>query len=109
GICCTNNTAVVSNSLVCAEGFTYIVNTNNFTMTEFDNAVGGEVVLWSNPLTNSLDSTNWTAVFANINQGSSPTLPTVISNYPNDHINNGDGPFLAAFGKSVLDPANDGG
>jgi hypothetical protein len=77
-------------------------------LNEFDNAVGGEVLLWSNPLTNSFDSTNWTLVHASINQGSSPTLPTVVSNYDNS-ASGFAGPFTAAFGKLVNDPANDGG
>jgi hypothetical protein len=111
GQCCTNVAGLATNSLLSSEGLGYIVNTTTLTLNEFDNAVGGEVVLWSNPLTNALDSTNWTAVFANINLGSSPALATVISNYPNDHVGNGNPPegFTAAFGKTVLDPGNDGG
>lgn len=108
----TNTTAIgtppSTTNVVSSDGFPYSVSTTTLTLSEFDNALGGEVVLWSNPLTNSLDSTNWTLVFANINQGQSATLPTVISNYDNS-ASGFDGPYTAAFGKSVNDPNNDGG
>jgi hypothetical protein len=108
----TNTTAIGSppstTNVVSAENLPYQVTTNLVTLNEFDNALGGEVVLWSNPLTNSLDSTNWTLVFANINQGESPTLPTVISNYDNS-ASGFAGNYTASFGKSVNDPGNDGG
>jgi hypothetical protein len=103
----TNTTGIATN-VTSSEGFAYQVSTTTLTLNEFDNALGGEVVLWSNPLTNSLDSTNWTLVFANINQGTSPTLPTVISNYDNS-ASGFAGDYTAAFGKSVNDPGNDGG
>ena len=90
-----------------AEAYPYSVSTNSLTLSLFDNAVGGEVILWSNPLTNVLDSTNWTVVHGSINQGSSPTLPTVVSNYDNS-ASGFAGPYTVAFGKSVNDPANDG-
>src|SRR5205085_2797953 len=83
------------------------------TLNEFDNATGGEVVLWSNPLTNAFDSTNWTLVYASVNlpdtngNRGSPTLPTVISNYDNS-ANSVGGDYYAVFGKTVHDPSNDG-
>lgn len=95
-------------NVLSGENYPYSVTTTSLTLNEFDNALGGEVVLWSNPLTNSFDSTNWTLVHATINQDASPTLPTVISNYDNSASFNG-GDYLAWFGKSVSDPGNDSG
>lgn len=108
----TNTTAIgtppSTTNVLSSEGYSYQVSTTTLTLNEFDNALGGEVVLWSNPLTNAFDSTNWTLVFASINQGASPTLPTVISNY--DNSANIDGlAYYAYFGKPVNDPNNDGG
>lgn len=89
------------------EGYPYQVATNSLTLSEFDNAFGGEVVLWSNPLTNSFDSTNWTVVYASINQDSSPGLPTVISNYDNSAVS--PDIYTVAFGDPVNSPnANNG-
>ncbi|MFO1515141.1 MAG: immunoglobulin domain-containing protein [Verrucomicrobiota bacterium] len=106
----TNTVAIggSTTNVQSSEGYPYQVTTASLTLNEFDNALGGEVVLWSNALTNSFDSTNWTVVHASINQDASPTLPTVISNYDNSASFNG-GDFLAAFGKPVNDPGNDGG
>src|SRR5262249_28271014 len=100
--CCSNNVGIATNSLFSVEGFNYAVNTTTLTLNEFDNALGGETVLWSNPLTNSFDSTNWTLVFANINLGSSPTNPIVVSNY-NNSANTLPNTYFAAFGKPVAD------
>jgi len=99
--------------VLSSEGYPYQVAVNSLTLNEFDNALGGEVVLWSNPLTNSFDSTNWTLVYATINAPDtngyvgSPTLPTVISNYDNTATAMTD--YTAWFGKSVNDPGNDDG
>jgi len=106
-ICNTTITPGCNTNQLSGEGYPYLVTTAGLTLSEFDNAVGGEVLLWSNPLTNSFDSTNWTLVYASINQGSSPTLPAVISNYDNSATAPGD--YTAWFGKSVNDPGNDGG
>jgi hypothetical protein len=106
-ICNTGATPGCNTNLLSGEGYPYQVAVNGLTLNEFDNAVGGEIVLWSNPLTNSLDSTNWTLVYASINQGASPTLPTVISNYDNSATQPAE--YTAWFGKSVNDPNNDGG
>jgi hypothetical protein len=105
----TNSAANPGTNLVSSENLAYQVNQTVLTLNEFDNAVGGETVVWSNPLTNSLDSTNWTAVFANVNLFPSPILPTVISNYDNSRATVGSEGFIAAFGKSVNDAGNDGG
>jgi hypothetical protein len=106
-ICNTSTTPGCNTNLLSAESLPYQVTAGAVTLNEFDNAVGGEVVLWSNPLTNSFDSTNWTLVYASINQGASPTLPTVVSNYDNSAT--GPGNYTAWFGKPVNDPGNDGG
>jgi hypothetical protein len=102
----TNTVAIGSpastTNVVSSENYPYSVAVNALTLNEFDNAVGGEVILWSNPLTNSFDSTNWTLVHASINQGASPTLPTVISNYDNSAT--APGPFMVAFGDAVNNP-----
>src|SRR5205823_159075 len=70
----TNSAANPGTNLLSSEGLAYSVNQTVLTLNEFDNAVGGETVLWSNPLTNSLDSTNWTVVFANVNLGTVAAL-----------------------------------
>ncbi len=116
-ICLTNGAPTTAESvtnLLSGEGYPYQVTTASLVLNEFDNALGGEVVLWSNPLTNSFDSTNWTVVYGsttladtNGNTGS-PTLPTVVSNYDNSANFNG-GDYLAHFGKPVNDPLNDAG
>jgi hypothetical protein len=95
-------------NVLSSENYPYQVTATSLTLNEFDNALGGEVVLWSNPLINPFDSTNWTLVHAGIGQGGSPTLPTVVSNYDNSANFNGL-EYLAVFGKSVNDPLNDGG
>jgi len=103
------------------ESYPYQVTTAAVTLNEFDNANGGEVVLYGNSLTNALDSTNWTAVYASTSDillsngvpqpyAGSATLPTIYTNYDNSRQNSGlsmPGDFVAWFGKSVHDPAND--
>jgi len=101
-------TPASTTNVLSGEGDPYAVETDSLTLDVYDNALGGEVVIWSNPLTNSFDSTNWTLVHGSINQGGSPTLPTVISNYDNSANFDGNA-FYAAFGKSVNDPGGDGG
>lgn len=111
----TNNVAIggSTTNVTSVEGYPYSVTTTSLTLNEFDNALGGEVVLWSNALTNSFDSTNWTLVYATINAQDSvgnvgsPTLPTVISNYNNTATTMSD--YTAWFGKAVNDPLNDDG
>jgi hypothetical protein len=106
-VCNTGTTPGCNTNPTDGNGYTYSVNTTQLTLNEFDNAVGGEVVLWSNPLTNAFDSTNWTVVFGSINQADtngnrgSPTLPLVISNY-NNSANGDGGEYLVAFGQDVL-------
>lgn len=89
------------------EGYSYSVSPNTVTLTELDNAVGPEVVLWSDPLTNSADSTNWTLTFAATNMAGHPVLPVVIPNYTNDEsarVDGGTNDFRVEFGNAV---AND--
>ena len=62
------------------------------TLTVIDNAVGPEIVLWSNPLTNAADSVNWTLTFAATNFGPNPMLPAVFPNYVNDATSLAAGP-----------------
>jgi hypothetical protein len=59
-------------------------------MTLVDNADPPAPVLWSNPLTNAADSTNWTLTFANSNLGPTTVPPIVIPKYPNYTTNNPD-------------------
>lgn len=95
--------AVSGTNVTSSEGFNYAVNTGAVTLTEIDNTVGPEVVLWSNPLTNSTDSTNWTLVFASTNLGAFTTLPVVIPNYTNStpDLPNGANNFDVKFGHEV--------
>ena len=107
-VCNTGTTPGCNTNLTSQEGYPYQVTTAGITLSEFDNALGGEIVLWSNPLTNSFDSTNWTLVHATINLDASATLPTVVSNYDNSANVNGLN-YSVWFGKPVNDPANDYG
>jgi len=93
--------AVANKSL---EGYDYTVNTAATTLTLIDNAIGPEVVLWSNPLNSEGDSVNWTLTFAGTNLGPG-ALPIVIPNYANVNPNPGLYDFNATFG---YDPAADG-
>jgi len=72
-----------TNGLLSFEGYSYNVGTAQVTLTELDNRVGPEVVLYSNPLTNATDSVNWTLTFDSTNFGL-PQLPLVVPNYVND-------------------------
>jgi len=75
----TNATPVGGDNtnLLSSEGLPYtVVAANAALLTILDNRTGPETVLWSSPLTNSLDSTNWTLTFAATN-----TPAIVYSNY----------------------------
>jgi hypothetical protein len=91
------------------EGSPYTVSSGTATITELDNAYPSEIVLWSNPLTSSVDSTNWTLTFANTNLGATTVPPVVITNYPNispqTYANDADGTqnFDVEFGYSIAD------
>ena len=75
--------ATTGTNLTSSEGLAYAVTTSAVTLTEIDNTIGPEVVIWSNPLTNATDSTNWTLVFAATNLASTTVPPLVIPNYTN--------------------------
>lgn len=65
------------------EGYTYSVTGGPASFVELDNSFGKEVVLWSDPLTNALSSTNWTLTFASSNLGSTTVNPVIYTNYNN--------------------------
>ena len=114
----TNVTIVISltnsstgTNATASNGFSYSVSPNAVNLTELDNAAGHEVVLWSDPLTNSADSTNWTLTFDSESFSASNTvLPVVVPNYTNDETSlyqqptSGTNDFHVQFGNLV---AND--
>jgi hypothetical protein len=94
-------------NLTSQEGYAYAVSNNTVTLTELDSAIGPEVVLWSNPLTNSTDSTNWTLTFASTSLSTNTVLPVVVPNYTNTATSiqgGGTNDFRVTFGNPV---AND--
>ena len=92
-----------TNNLVSLEGYNYNVGTAQVTLTELDNRVGPEVLLYSNPLTNSADSLNWTLTFDSTNFGVQQ-LPLVVPNY--DNVSTfGTNDYFVRFG---FDPSADG-
>lgn len=96
--------AATGTNLTSLEGFSYAGNVAAVTVTELDNATGPEVVLWSNPLTDALDSTNWTLTFAATNFASTNVLPVVIPNYTNDFSSipgGGTNDFSVSFGAPI--------
>lgn len=100
--------SLTGTNLTTLEGYPYFSSNNVVTLTEIDNTVGPEVVLWSSSLTNSLDSTNWTLTFASTNMASTPVLPVQLPNYTNgftEIANGGTNDFDVQFGFPV---ANDG-
>ena len=50
------------------------------TLTELDNTIGPEVVLWSDPLISSADSSNWTLTFASTSFATNTVPPVVVHN-----------------------------
>jgi len=72
-----------SGTQTAQEGSTYEVDTNTATITEIDNAVGPEVVLWSDTLNSAITCINYTVTFASTNLGTNQQPPVVIKNYPN--------------------------
>jgi hypothetical protein len=76
--------SVTGTNATSQEGYSYSVSNNAVTLTELDNTIGPEVVIWSNPLTNSADSTNWTLTFDSTSFSLNTVLPVVVPNYTND-------------------------
>ena len=101
--------AGAATNLVSQENLPYSVATNSVTLTEIDNTVGPEFLLWSNSLTSAADSVNWTLTFASTNLGATTVSPVVISNYPNMRPDpsdaGGSNNFDVTFGYPI---ANDG-
>jgi hypothetical protein len=109
----TMTNAVTGTNVSSAEGYTYVVSsTNSITLTELDNAYGGNgngggITLWSRSLNDPNDSTNWTLTYASENLGTTTVLPVVVPNYTNNETsvyNGGTNDFDVEFGYPV--PAN---
>jgi hypothetical protein len=101
----TNN--LTGTNATSSEGYGYSVSPNSVTLTELDNAVGPEVVLWSDPLNSATDSTNWTLTYAATNMAGYRVPPVVIPNYTNDEsarVDGGTNDFRVEFGNPI---AND--
>lgn len=92
------------------EGYPYEVGTATETLTEIDNAQLLEVVIWNDPLTNSVDP-GWTLTYASTNMnygGTTPayTNPVVVANYTNTEtalygMGGGTNDFQADFGYTI--------
>jgi hypothetical protein len=76
--------SVTGTNATSQEGYAYSVSNNAVTLTELDNTIGPEVVLWSDPLNSSADSVNWTLTFATTSFATNTVLPVVVPNYVND-------------------------
>lgn len=104
----TNVTINISlNNGTSLQGYSYSVSNNPVTLTELDNTIGPEVVLWSDPLISSADSANWTLTFATTSFATNTVPPVVVHNYINDAtsiIGGGTNDFRVEFGTPV---AND--
>jgi hypothetical protein len=86
------------------EGYSYSVQPATVTLTELDNAVGPEVVRWSDPLILPSDSTNWTLTFSATNMTAYPVLPVLLPNYTNDEtakFKGGTNDFRVEFGNPI--------
>jgi hypothetical protein len=83
------------------EGTPFSFAAGSVTLTLLDNLNPPATVLWSDPLTNTNDSVNWTLTFQNSN-----TPPIVIPNYPNYSAGNQPAPgdYDVEFGYAL---AND--
>jgi hypothetical protein len=105
----TNVTINISlNNGTSLQGYSYSVSNNPVTLTELDNTIGPEVVLWSDPLNSSADSANWTLTFDSTSFSTNTVPPVVIHNYINGATSidgGGTNDFSVIFGNPV---ANDG-
>ena len=101
----TNVTINISlNNGTSLQGYSYSVSNNPVTLTEFDNTIGPEVVLWSDPLISSADSANWTLTFATTSFATNTVPPVVVHNYINDAtsiVGGGTNDFRVEFGTPV--------
>jgi hypothetical protein len=93
-------------NLTSQEGLPYSVGTVTTTLTVIDNAVGPELVLWSNPLTNAADAANWTLTYADTKLGGlgTPVLPVVLPSYTNGLFSSiccGTNDFYVTFGHDI--------
>jgi Immunoglobulin I-set domain len=95
-----------TNGIPTPEGFTYNVLAATVTLTEVDNAVGPEVVLWSDTMTNAANSVNYTLTYAGTNFGVGG-MPVVIPNYINNQTSiygtgiDATNDFLVNFGSDI--------
>jgi hypothetical protein len=95
-----------TNGIPTPEGFTYNVRAATVTLTEIDNAVGPEVVLWSDTMTNAANSVNYTLTFAGTNFGAG-AMPVVVPNYINNQTSiygtgmDATNDFLVNFGSDI--------
>ena len=98
--------ALTGTNLTSQEGVAYSVIPATVILTELDNSTSSEVVLWSNPLTNAADSSNWTLTFASTALNATQTvLPVVVPNYsgfsPDAIGQGGTNDYQVTFGKPV--------
>ncbi|HEY4415839.1 MAG TPA: immunoglobulin domain-containing protein [Verrucomicrobiae bacterium] len=76
-----------STNVTAANGYVYVVSaTNSVTLTEYDNALGGDgngggVALWSDTLNSADTSTNWTLTFASEQFPGVPSTFSYTTNY----------------------------
>lgn len=100
---CLTNSAYIGLTNTSSEGYLYNVTAASTTLTEFDNAQGihQEVLIWSDPLTNSAGA-NYAVTYAAQNMYTNTVLPVYIPNYQytNGGAPNGSGAALGAFSVS---------
>ena len=92
-----------TNNIPTPEGYTYNVLPATITLTEVDNAVGPEIVIWSDPMTNAANSINYTLTYAGTNFGAGG-MPVVIPGYVNDQTSvyaGGSNDFMVNFGSDI--------
>jgi hypothetical protein len=96
--------SVTGSSGTSSQGYAYSVSNNAVTLTELDNTIGPEVVLWSDPLISSADSANWTLTFASTSFATNTVPPVVVHNYINDATSiagGGTNDFSVEFGTPI--------
>jgi hypothetical protein len=96
--------SVTGSSATSSQGYAYSVSNNAVTLTELDNTIGPEVVLWSDSLNTVTDSANWTLTFASTGFGNNTVLPVVVPNYTNGATSidgGGTNDFSVKFGYTI--------